>query len=118
MGDLTTNLSRGEFACKCGCGFDTVDYELILVVQRIRDYMETPVTINSGCRCQKYNHKIGGSLVSKHLQGRAADCDFSGIAPTTIWNLLLLWFPDKFGFGLYTWGVHIDTRTNGPARWT
>lgn len=118
MGDLTHNLSRHEFACQCGCGFDTVDYELVKVIQRMCDYLETTVTINSGCRCQKHNRKIGGSLVSQHLQGRAADCVFNGIDVSTIWNLAMLWYPRVYGFGSYTWGIHIDTRTNGPARWT
>ena len=29
MGDLTKNISRYEIACKCGCGFDTIDIEVV-----------------------------------------------------------------------------------------
>ena len=48
MGDLSLNLSRHEFACQCGCGYDTVDFELVTVVQEGCEYFDTTVTINSG----------------------------------------------------------------------
>ena len=40
MGDLTSNLSRHEFACECGCGFDTVDFELVTVIQKACNHFE------------------------------------------------------------------------------
>ena len=46
MGDLSANFNRAEFACKCGCGFDTVDAKLIDYVQQIREYFAVPITIN------------------------------------------------------------------------
>ena len=43
IGYLTNNLSRYEFACQCGCGFDTVDFELAIVIQDGCDYFDTTV---------------------------------------------------------------------------
>ena len=43
MGDLSENFSRHEFACKCGCGNDTVDAELIRVLQSVRARFGKPI---------------------------------------------------------------------------
>ena len=73
MGNLTKNFNREEFACKCGCGFDGIDYELVKIIQEIRDEMNEPIRINSGCRCAKHNARVGGVRNSFHVQGKAAD---------------------------------------------
>lgn len=72
-GNLTKNFSRSEFACKCGCGFDDVAPELAEMCQTIRDALNQPVRINSGCRCTAHNAKVGGVANSTHTQGKAAD---------------------------------------------
>jgi uncharacterized protein YcbK (DUF882 family) len=109
-------FKRSEFACKCGCGFDTVDYELIEVLNDIRTHFKTPVIINSGCRCEDHNRAVGGSSNSQHLYGRAADIVVLDVAPQEVYDFV----DSKYfglGLGLYSNWVHIDTRTNGPARW-
>lgn len=78
MGDMTTNFSRHEFACKCGCGFDDIQGELVEHLQMMRDYIrmsyhETPLTIRSGCRCAEHNKRSKGKKRSAHLKGEAAD---------------------------------------------
>lgn len=115
MGDLSPNFSRWEFACKCGCGFDTVDVELLLILQKIRDHFEQPVSIESGCRCESHNQAEGGSPNSQHLVGRAADIKVRGIPANLVQELC----EDLgvSGLGKYTFFTHIDTRTGGPARW-
>ena len=35
-----TGKSRRDFACKCGCGFDTIDYELVRVIGYLLNYLE------------------------------------------------------------------------------
>ena len=37
MGTVSKNFSRSEFACKCGCGFDAVDVDLLAGLQALRD---------------------------------------------------------------------------------
>lgn len=117
MGDLTINLSRHEFACKCGCGLDTVDVETLQVVQDVCTHFRCKVVITSGCRCAAHNKAVGGSENSKHIQCRAADCKFSKVEPEAVNHYLVSRYPDRYGFGLYKTFNHIDTRTGAPARW-
>ncbi len=75
MGDLTQNFNRSEFACKCGCGFDSIDPTLVNMLQDSRDATALTYVIASGCRCEKHNasKEVGGRPNSAHLRGRAAD---------------------------------------------
>ena len=114
MGDLSNNFSRAEFACKCGCGYDTVDYELILKLEQIREHFDRPITINSGCRCRAHNSAVDGSDNSLHLVGRAADLVVDGIDPQLVAELTEQM--ELGGVGVYDTFTHIDTRV-GYARW-
>lgn len=116
MGDLSDNLSRHEFACKCGCGFDTVDVKTLDVIQRVCDYFRTSVIITSGCRCVEHNVAVGGSKNSQHVKARAGDCKFKNTTPEEVYEYLDEKYPDSLGLGLYNTFIHIDTRT-GKARW-
>lgn len=49
------------------------------VLQPTRDYFGKPVIISSGFRCQKLNQLIGGSKISQHILGEAADFEIYGI---------------------------------------
>jgi len=73
MGDLTKNFSRKEFACKCGCGFADINPDIVTIAQAIRDKVEEPVIVSSGCRCKTHNKRVGGVHNSPHLTGMAAD---------------------------------------------
>ena len=114
MGDISKHFSRSEFACKCGCGFDTVDVELIENLQAIRSALG-PVTITSGCRCFEYNKKVGGSANSQHLYGRAADIV---VADLDAWSVQEFCEDELLpgGLGSYDSVTHVDSRT-GHARW-
>lgn len=114
---LSGNFSRAEFKCNCGkCDYDTVDAELISVLQGLRDYIGHPIKITSGNRCPDHNAKIGGSANSYHIRGRAADIQVKGIAPVFIQEYFKSAYPDKFGIGSYASFTHIDTRTK-KGRW-
>lgn len=115
VGDLTKNFSRSEYACKCGCGFDTVDYQLVMFHQRIRDHFESPVTITSGCRCGEHNARVGGAHDSQHTKGRAGDITVDGIDPYDVADYAI--FTGVPGVGDYDDFTHTDTRSNGPAMW-
>ena len=115
MGDLSKHFSRAEFACKCGCGFDTVDAVLLGYLESIRTYFGAPITINSGCRCSTYNAKIGGESKSLHMAGRAADITVLGTPPADVARYAEL--IGCGGIGKYDTFTHVDSRTKGPARW-
>ena len=116
MGDLSTHFSRREFMCKCGCGFATVDSELLTVLEALRAHFDSTVRINSGCRCPSHNRAIGGSTDSEHTRGTAADIVVDGFPASTVYDWLIRSFPGRYGIGLYPGWTHIDVRLR-PARW-
>lgn len=117
MGDLSLHFNRSEFKCKCGnCGQDTVDYELIEVLEWLRMRTCAPIVITSGNRCFEYNMAIGGSKGSQHIFSKAADIKVKGWTPLEIYDLLCQKYPEQYGIGVYDGWVHIDVRTH-KARW-
>lgn len=93
MGDLTKNFSRKEFACKCGCGFDDINLTVVKLCQEIRDALDEPLKVNSGCRCEAHNATVG-STSRNHVNGNAADLTCR-LGHKVLWELAL---------GLYTSG--------------
>lgn len=129
MGDLTKNISRYELACKCGCGDDTMDFETIRVVQDVCDHFslllskKVTLAITSAYRCLEYNRKPaseggpGSNDNSQHPRGRAMDIKILEVSPEEVYHYLTQWYGGRYGFGKYDTFVHVDTRSNGPARW-
>ena len=114
---LSKHFSREEFACRCGCGQDTVDAELITILETVRNHFKKPITITSGNRCTAYNAKIGGAKASLHITSRAADFVVADTDPEDVYNALVQFVGDRFGAGLYNRWVHFDTRSGNFARW-
>lgn len=110
-------FQRSEFACKCGCGFDTVDFRLAEIVEAVREHFDSPVIVTSACRCARHNAAVGGGVRSQHLYGRAADIKVKGVEPTEVSNFVNQFWPTNTGVGTYSTFTHIDTRGT-RARWT
>lgn len=107
-------FKREELACNCGCGQDTVDYQLAQMLDQIREWAGAPVTVTSGNRCPAYNESVGGSPKSQHLLGRAADIVVQGKTPAEVAAFAETLSPG--GLGQYLTFTHIDSRS-GHARW-
>ena len=122
MSDLSPHFSKKEFACKCGCGFDTPDPKLVEALEKLRSRLGVPLTINSACRCEAHNKAEGGSPKSQHLQGKAADVRVPpGHSVSSIaFHAESIDAFRRGGIGKYPnkGFVHLDVRANGPARWT
>jgi len=116
MARLTKNFKREEFACKCGCGFNTVDFELVNICQEVADHFEDVVSVTSGCRCKDHNKDVGGGAKSQHLLGRAADLQLKHTDPEDVYEYLTSQHPESLGIGKYNTFTHIDTR-DGKSRW-
>lgn len=114
--DGSNYFRRTEFACKCGCGYDTVDADLLHILHRLRRDSGKAVYINSGCRCDDHNSSIGGSVRSQHLLGKAADIRVAGVDTKKIYQYIDLMRPNDAGIGLYKTFVHVDVRAK-KARW-
>lgn len=116
---ISENFTRAEFACKCGCGFDRIDFRLVEWLQEIRDALGKPVVVSSGCRCRKHNERVGGSPKSQHVEGKAADIHSPGVSLKDLYRLAES--NDKAaegGIGLYPQNgfIHVDVR-GYKARW-
>ncbi len=89
MAHDTEHFKVSEFACKCGCGKQDIDQRVMDMAETIRLALGVPVHVNSGCRCEKHNARVGGvkkkydkngKLISKgsnHMYGLAADLSCS-----------------------------------------
>lgn len=126
MGNLSPNLSRYEMACECGCRFDTVDIELVGIIQMVCDHFgqggKVSLIVSGPNRCPEHNAATQGAAAgSKHQFGIAMDfkiyVDHVQMSPTLVYEYIDSKFPNKYGLGLYSNRTHFDVRTNGPARW-
>ena len=115
MGDVSDNFSRSEFACKCGCGFNSVDVALLDALEQVREKFG-PVSITSGNRCPKHNAGVGGAAHSYHTKGLAADFKV-GASPTVVQDWLCKTWPNKYGKGRYPSWNHLDVRDD-DTRWS
>lgn len=113
---ISKHFSRSEFACKCGCGFATVDVKLLEILEVVRSHFGRPVIINSACRCESHNEKIGGSKGSKHKEGIAADIVVKGVSPDDVYDFISGYLDGRNGLGKYNTFTHVDSRVS-PARW-
>ena len=113
---VSKHFSREEFACKCGCGFSTVDVELLKVLEVVREHFRKEITITSACRCELHNKSVKGKIGSYHLRGIACDIRVKGIPPSEIAIFLDNLYPDKYGIGRYNTFTHIDVR-DYKGRW-
>jgi len=101
-----------------------MDFETLKVVQKCCDYFarllkqqRVVVTIHSGARCLMHNRAIGASDASQHVKARAIDFHIVGVRPFEVYAYLDKKYEDRYGIGSYKTFTHIDTRSNGPARW-
>ena len=113
---------RAEFRCKCGgkyCnGYPAdIDMSMVKIADEIRNRIGKPIQINSGLRCKTHNANVGGVSNSHHLYGNAADLGCpSGCTPSQMASIAEEIMGDTGGIGIYSWGIHIDTRSI-KARW-
>lgn len=116
MKKLSKHFSRHEFECKCGCGFNVVDAQLLEMLEDVRERFMKPVKINSAARCPEHNKAVGGSPTSQHLLGKAADIVVGDETPGYVGTYVDALRKDSFGIGVYETFTHIDSRAD-KARW-
>lgn len=114
-------FTREEFRCKCGgkyCdGFSAEPAEAtVRALDEIRRRLGVPVSVTSGVRCKRHNANVDGVSNSQHLTGLAADLH-SSVSPQRMREVAEAVLGNTGGLGLYSWGIHVDTRAT-KARWT
>ena len=119
--DGIKHFKRSEFACKCGkyCnGYPAeIDMKMVKIADAIRERIRKPISVNSGLRCKTHNANVGGVSNSQHLYGTAADlgCPI-GCTPSQMASIAEEIMGNTGGIGIYSWGIHIDTRST-KSRW-
>lgn len=119
--DSIRYFKKSEFKCKCGryCnGYPAeIDLGMVSIADAVRARLGRPVTVNSGLRCKQHNANVGGVANSGHCGGLAADLGCpSGVTPQQMYDIAEEIMGDTGGLGLYSWGIHIDSRST-KARW-
>jgi uncharacterized protein YcbK (DUF882 family) len=77
---VSEHFSVSELRCPCDeCSITLVDPELVRRLERMRGLLGGPLRINSGYRCENYQHQLRlrgyetAIGVSQHTLGKAAD---------------------------------------------
>ena len=120
MGDITKNFDRKEFACHgegC-CGHSApISIKLVHALQELRD-IAGMLVVDCGFRCNMHNAAISHAQNSQHPLGTAADIRSPYHTPDLLADMaetVGLFY--RGGIGIYNWGIHVDIRTDGSARW-
>lgn len=66
-------FKRSEFTCKCGCGLNIIQPQVVKILDLLRGDCKFPFVVTSGCRCETHNKNEGGSKTSDHLTGEGVD---------------------------------------------
>lgn len=120
--DEIEHFSREEFRCKCGglyCqGFPAEpDEKMVRYADEIRRRLGVPLRVNSGLRCKVWNQKNNGASQSQHMTGLACDLGApEGVTPEKMASVAEEVIGETGGIGIYSWGIHIDSRSV-KARW-
>lgn len=109
---LTPAFTSKELSCPC-CGRCEMDQAFMQKLQKLRDVMDRPLTIDSAFRCATHNRAVGGEPNSEHLHGRAADIklDPSCTDQDRLKMLTLAMSVGMRGFGVARSYLHVDDRS-------
>jgi len=69
---MIKHFSKKEFTCKCGCDETFINDELLIMLDKAREFARIPFIINSGYRCENHPESIRYNK-SSHIKGLAAD---------------------------------------------
>lgn len=120
---LSPHFADYELRCKCNRHKDSplcnVSPRLLMLAERVRDVLKTPMIVTSCCRCPEHNKTSGGSPTSKHIftdtqPTRAMDFKAKGMSPSLAFDTIIReWacggLGELGGIGLYDTWLHIDT---------
>ncbi|MEQ3658617.1 MAG: D-Ala-D-Ala carboxypeptidase family metallohydrolase [Glaciecola sp.] len=112
---MKTHFKSSEFECKCGCGLNNVNGELIEDLNIARGIAGIPFVITSGSRCEVHNKNSGGSRTSSHMGGYAVDIKAeSNIERFKILESLIVAGFQRIGIAKHF--IHVDNDPHKPAQ--
>jgi len=100
------HFKNSEFTCKCGCGETVISDDLLLMLDRAREFAKIPFKINSGYRCK--NHpESKKNPTSSHIKGLAVDIECKDSSTRAIMMDALV-YAEFERFGLHKSFIHVD----------
>ena len=111
------HFTEDEFACKCGCGKNNINMQLVAALDMARKDAGIPIRISSGCRCKAHNARVGGVPDSAHVGGYAVDIQITNSADRLRIVKALMRYFDRIGIDKQFVHVDIDPSKPGPAMW-
>ena len=123
---ISKNIYSHELKCKCGkCSVTIQDHEPVIAAwqgacdffAKLHGVDKVSLDVRSGGRCYEYNRTddVGSNDESQHPRCSAIDGDIylpggRRIPPFEVYSYFDSEYPNIGGLGLYSWGVHFDTR--------
>ena len=102
-----------------------LDLETLKKINLVREKIGKPIIINNwacpsvsasrkiyhaGVRTCKDNSQEGGASHSMHVRGNAVDPKIRGLQGYEFYEMLVKTGVSFNGIGIYSWGLHLDTR--------
>lgn len=101
-------FQKEEFACRCGCGADSMDEKLIKTADKVREHFNAAVNVSSGRRCANHNARVGGVSNSRHLRGKAMDFAVSGMSASMVLTYVQKLPEIRYAYAINSNYVHMD----------
>lgn len=109
QGMLSKYFRAREFQAG-GCNIVIVSKVLLKILDDLRDKIGEPIYINSGYRTPEHNKAVGGSTLSYHMYGMAADIRADKHTPKQLYNILDEWMEGWGGLEEHETYLHVDVR--------
>lgn len=112
---MKSYFKNSEFECKCGCGKNNINGELLEDLNIARVIAGVPFIITSGTRCATHNKREGGLPNSSHVTGHAVDirADDSRERFMVLMGLISAGF-QRIGISKHF--IHVDNDTTKPPQ--
>ena len=117
-----------EFVCRC-CGKGKPTAELMRVLTDLGNYYGSTsrIDITGPLRCEKRNTAVGGAKDSRHLLKHSDGVDikvflsvhqgWEQVPAKEVAEAFERLFPGRYGMGIYSNRIHVDTRPGKAKRW-
>lgn len=110
-------FKESEVTCKCNKCNMTITDDLKILLDKLREGINMPLTINSGARCNTHNKNVGASPTSSHIKGVAVDIR----AINDLTKAKIIHYATRLGIariGIAKTFIHLDIdKDKSPAIW-
>lgn len=110
MQTMISNHFRAREFQTGNCNIVIVSKMLLTVLETLRNKIGEPIYINSGYRTPEHNKAVGGSKLSYHMYGMAADIRADKHTPEQLYTILDDMLEGWGGLEEHETFIHVDVR--------